>query len=180
VDGVLRDYIGGVCRHINKIFRRNITPDAFLTYDMSQTLSPEEMKQVGSWSKQGGFFDLKWYRGAKEFLFWLRGKSEIHILTAALEQKDATKKFLFPYVEEENIHFVSPSWKAQFKGACLIEDHRETLHHWAEQNPKGHGILIHRPWNAGGPQHPRVSRATCFKHAKHLIETRVAYENGRL
>jgi hypothetical protein len=174
VDGVLRDLIGGFCKHLNSIpggMRRS--PDDFTAYGFSQVLETEEILEFNRWAATGGYSTLRWYRGARELLFWLRGHTDVVALTAAYEDRDATQEFLRGYVDDRNVLFALPQHKHSHKGLALVEDRLETLKEWVETNPSGLGILVDRPWNRDECDHPRIVRGVGFRHIQQIIKTRL-------
>lgn len=179
VDGVLRDFVGGLCGHLNGLHKTRRSPDDFREYALSRTLDEREMLAWEAWSKGGGYLALKWHRGAREFLFWLRGRAQVVALTAAYEDQDATRAFLAPYFPPSHVRFALPEHKSSHRGDVLIEDYARTLEAWVEDNPEGLGVLINRPWNLEVEvDHPRIVRATNYRHAKHLLTTRLALKES--
>lgn len=154
VDGVLADYIAGVCKHLQAAGHTYITPDTFNSWDLNSALTQEQISVMDRGTHSAGFCRaLKWYRGAARFLVQLKRLGTVHALTAPLHTSphwlDERVEWLAPFIPAEDIIFSRTQDKHLHTGSLLIEDRAETLNAWCASHTQGKGILLHRPWNAG-------------------------------
>lgn len=177
-DGVLADFVGGLCSELAaRGFSR--TAEEFKHWDLSLTLSPEELRAMHDIMSAPGFcHSLPWYEGARKFLSELALLGEAHALTAPFRNGASWMHERMSWLSSElpvdRVHFVSGKYKHLVRAHVLIEDHPKTGHDWCEANPDGVAILIDRPWNRAGASewhaHRNMYRAESFERALQIVE----------
>lgn len=152
VDGVLADFIGGVC---NELTRRGYgrTPEDFRHFELKASLPPDELRSAFQIMSEPGFcHSLDWYRGAQGFLAALSQFGEVHAVTAPLLNSPSwmheRMSWLSSNIDSERVHFVAGKYKHLIRGDVLIEDHPGNAREWLDANPGHTAILIDRPWNS--------------------------------
>lgn len=181
VDGVLADFIGGVCYGLQrKGF--SYTAHDVRSWDLKHTFSDEALACFNEFGNQKGFCkSLRWYRGGKKFLRELEALAEVHAVTAPLSTNthwmSERAAWLRPTIPVERVHFTAGKYKHMVRGDILIEDHPTTAAQWCKANPKGIAILMDRPWNQPEAkeyvEHRRVLRAKDFEEASRIVAARV-------
>lgn len=180
VDGVLVDFVGGVCSDLRKS-GENVWPSHVKSWELSHTFSDRALGLFGSHSKRKGFcYELEWYKGALGFLAALRRLGDVHAVTAPLytsehwmaERMKSLGDMAFTH---DHVHFTAGRFKHLVRGDVLIEDHPKTAADWCRVNKRGHAILIDRPWNQPiakeYDKHPRVIRVCSYDQAVRAIES---------
>lgn len=177
VDGVLADFVGGLCIELGaRGFRR--APDDVRHWELAKSFSDEELRAAHEIMASPGFCHaLEWYEGARDFLRALRGEGEVHAVTAPFRSSSSWMHerygWLSSEVQGDRVHFVSGKYKHLLRGDVLVEDHPGTARAWCEVNESGVAILIDRPWNRPGADefwpHSRMFRAQSYGEALHLL-----------
>ncbi len=177
VDGVLADFIGGLC---GELCARGVqkTPDNIKHWDLGLSLSESEMRHVHEIMCAPGFVhSLEWYEGAKDFVRELAREGDVHAVTAPFRSSPSWMHerlgWLTSEIAGDRVHFVSGKYKHLMRGDVLVEDHPKTAHDWCEANPSGIAVLIDRPWNRPGAHewhmHSRMYRVRSFEEALQAI-----------
>jgi len=180
-DGVLADFIGGLCRDLTvRGYPR--TEKDITSWELKHSLPAEEQRECLSIMAVPGFCHaLAWYEGAREFLAALVHETELHVLTAPFEGSSTwmteRKAWLGAHVSRDRVHFIDGKWKHIVSGDVLVEDHPGNAAKWLDANPGGIAVLIDRPWNspsaAEWSMHPRMYRVTSFTEALRIIRETV-------
>lgn len=176
-DGVLADFVGGLCRDLTtRGFPR--TEKDITSWELRHSLPEEEQRASMQIMAVPGFcHGLAWYEGARDFLRKLAAETELHVLTAPFEGSETwmaeRKAWLASDVPRDQVHFISGKWKHLVQGDVLIEDHPGNAVAWLDANPLGVAILIDRPWNspkaAEWSMHPRMYRVDSFDEALRIV-----------
>lgn len=173
VDGVLADFVGGLCRELAV---RGIakTPEDVKHWELAESFSAEELRASLEIMGSPGFcHSLEWYAGAREFLVSLADLGEVHALTAPFRNGPSWMHermgWLSGAVASDRVHFVSGKYKHMVRGDVLIEDHPGNAAAWLDEHPRGTAILIDRPWNSPSAKeywpHSRMIRVHSFSEA---------------
>lgn len=151
-DGVLADFVGGVCREVNKTIPERVhqfKPKDFTEWDIGRLL-PSYWK--GIVSRPGFCYGLEPYPDAKEGMKTLLDSGAKAIVVTSPWTSDSWISERIEWlrchfsIDRTNIIFADSGHKALIKGDFLIEDNLPTLQDWSREN-KGYGYLIDRPWN---------------------------------
>lgn len=177
VDGVLADFVGGLCLELRaRGFDRK--PEDVKHWDLSLSFSEAEMRAAHDIMCTPSFVHgLDWYEGAREFVRELRLEGEVHAVTAPFRSSASWMYerlcWLSSEIPGERIHFVSGKYKSLVRGDVLVEDHPKTAHDWCEANPQGIAVLIDRPWNSPSAaewhMHSRMYRVRSYDEALQAI-----------
>lgn len=171
-DGVLCDFVGGMCEELNHHGFRYV-PEDFKEFRMEKFLTPNARMVFDFAFGCSGFCEgLEWYPGAKEFLKALRLHT-VHIVTAPgrCETWDEERRnWLKGHVNPEDIAFCHASFKPRISGDILIEDNADTGLAWLQENPSGILLLIDRPWNRSIEVRERAHRVYGYSQALYLID----------
>lgn len=182
VDGVLADFVGGLCRELNAMgYRRR--PEDFRHWCLNRTLPPGELGDADGVAKTWRFcLNLEWYEGAIAFVKALQSAGEVTAVTAPYagstywmhERAD----WLTPVISPRDVVFTYGERKRDIRGDVLIEDHPGNASAWLNANPEGFAILIDRPWNQESAQefqhHERMVRARSYKEALFHVQLRAS------
>ncbi len=167
VDGVLADLVthlrteAGITSEVN-------------TMDFRDCLTDLELLQVETASKRRGFCStIPWYNGAKDFLRELQCLGHVYAVTAPWRADTwayERKEWLAGYIYENHVLSVPTLAKHLVSGDILVEDNPATIGDWLHSNPRGHAILIDRPYNQGMSFSPRMYRAVTYGAAIQIIQ----------
>lgn len=179
-DGVVADFIGGVCAGLKaRGFER--TPEDVKHWALEHSFTEEETRATYELMKEPGFcHELEWYEGARDFLRDLLREGEVHVVTAPfrdgtswMNERLAWLSSEMPGAAGDRVHFIQGKHKHIVRGDVLIEDHPMTAHDWLVANPDGIAILIDRPWNRPGAAewhaHARMYRVRSFDEALRVV-----------
>lgn len=170
VDGVLADFVGGLCRALAP-HGHDVLPEDVRAWDLTQALPAPAARCVPKILSNPGFASgLAWYHGAREFLAECR---DPWIVTAPYT-KSATwvserLAWLVPAVSPHRVIFADGRAKPRVHGDVLIEDNAETAHAWAARHPEGLALVLARPWNADMQGALNVHRVRDFDEARRAI-----------
>lgn len=173
VDGVLADFIGHVCTHVNENqVRPEVSPASFTSFDLESGLTGPQMALAKALIGEPGFCStVPWYEGSKDFFWYLCATFDTYAITAPWPSDTwcaERLQWLKSYLPREDVIFASSKGKANVCGDVMIEDNADTLEKWVERWG-GSGILIDRPWNKSC-DHPFVMRVKDYAEARHLLE----------
>ncbi len=167
IDGVLADLVthlrteAGITSEVN-------------TMDFRDCLTDLELLQVEVLSKKRGFCRaIPWYPGAKDFLKDLQCLGRVYAVTApwrADTWAHERREWLAGHIHENHVLSVPTGAKHMVSGDILIEDNPETIGDWLHGNPRGHAILIDRPYNQVATYSSRVYRAVTYGQAIQLVQ----------
>jgi 5'(3')-deoxyribonucleotidase len=150
VDGVLADFIGGLCKGSGGLYR-HITPEKVTSYDFEDCLP---FAVVEDWRHQmlmdGFALSLPVYPQAREQVqtYLDSGYDVVYVTkpyrpsrTWAYDRLEWLDKYMpkAPVVMTGHKHLI--------KGDILVEDHPGNLAEWLDHHPTGMGVLVDRPWN---------------------------------
>lgn len=178
VDGVLADFVGGLCKEL-ALRGYSKAPEDITHWELAESFSPEEMRAALEIMSSPGFcHGLEWYEGARDFVRALEDQGQVHAVTAPvrsgcswMHERLGWLSSVFP---GDHVHFVSGKYKHLVRGDVLIEDHPANARAWVEAHPDGIAILIDRPWNS--PQakefwpHVRMFRVRSFDEALQVLK----------
>lgn len=177
VDGVLADFVGGLCRDLTaRGFPR--TPDDIRHWELRDTLPANELRECHEIMATPGFcHGLPWYEGARDFVRTVRDEHELHILTAPFDGSETWMRervaWLANDVPRDRVHFMSGKWKHLVAGDVLVEDHPLNAAAWLDANPRGIAALVDRPWNKPASNqwawHSRMYRVANFEDALRVV-----------
>ncbi len=159
VDGVLADFIGGICRLVNDCQSRGnpkISPSDINQHDFMSVLNREQLSIVETWAHQDGFCsDLDWYPAAKVLVRCLQDVGEVYAVTTPWECPtwyEERVEWLSRYIPKNRVIFTHS--KELVRGDVLIEDSAVNLDKWIDSNDGRAAVLFDRPWNQAVTQWP--------------------------
>lgn len=148
VDGVLADFVAAVCRNL----KGDLDPEDFKEPSMLDAMDQEDKKRFELLSKRDGFCStIRPYPGAKSFLKMLE---DVHIVTKPWNSPTWSwerSRWLEEHFGIDKSKIIFTGLKHMVHGDVLIEDNADNLNQWSEENPRGAGILLDRPWNRDHP-----------------------------
>ncbi len=146
VDGVIADLVGDLCRELRASgYKRE--PEDFTSYEFSSVLPRDEAAVAhGAMIRPGFVQTMSWYPGAKAFVKALQSVAKVVAVTKpfpagptwAYERAIWLKGHIDTVIQTEH--------KELIPGDILIEDYWLNAQKWQTAHPKGHAILIERPW----------------------------------
>lgn len=169
VDGVICDFVGGLCARLEEYgYKRG--PDDFFTYNIGEcNFTEPELAIINAASREAGFCkNLPWYEDGREFLHGLGVYGVVYAITAPWRSNtwDSERRaWLSSYLSPERVLSVAGDSKRLITGDVLIEDRAPTVHQWLGCHKNGRGILIDRPWNRNTDEHPRMTRVESYDEA---------------
>ena len=168
VDGILADFIGGICLCIPWW-----QPERFTHFDMSPHMTPEEISFFNEAYNSPGFcVGLDWYKGAKGMLESVKLMARVVALTAPGPSNTwhaERIEWLRGSIHPKDIIFADSKHKPLIRGDILIEDRLETANDWSKANPDGVALLIDRPWNRGVVT-GKVNRMNAYHEVVDFVE----------
>ena len=177
-DGVLADFVGGLCVELAaRGFRK--TPEDVKHWELAESFNEDELRASLEIMGSPGFcHSLEWYDGAREFAAGLAKIGQVHAVTAPFRNGPSWMHerlgWLSPHVASDRVHFVSGKYKHLVRGDALIEDHPANAVEWLEAHPEGIAILIDRPWNSPAAKefwpHSRMFRVRSFGEALQALK----------
>jgi len=155
VDGVLGDFHGAANKLIFDLFKLDIKPEKFITWDVTDVLESKEMKDDLNHeiTKPGFCSSIEPYQEAMEAVRQLReiGTCEIVFVTSPnkngiqwVHERDAWLIKHFEAKYEEIIHVYN---KRLVSGNLLIDDKPKNIEEWTTANPQGKALLWDQPYN---------------------------------
>jgi|ERR1700722_4290093 len=164
-DGVLADFIGGMCREL-RAYGFPYTEDSFDCF--SPTMPPAVQEAWDEIYRRPGFcYGLDWYPGAKDFFLELQRLDKVIVVTAPGPGSTwhyERQEWLSGVVHSRDVVFCDASVKPLLLGRLLVEDRAETVEHWG-----GASILIDRPWNRVLKSTPMCTRSYSYDGALERI-----------
>lgn len=146
VDGVLADFVGGVCTWL-KAHGLMMCPADFrgpIRNHLPGELCERLAQHVGFASS------LEWYQDAIAFAAELKATTDCVVVTApwtgATWAAERTA-WLDRVFEPHDIIFAHGKQKHRVRGDILIEDTLATCIDWKMAHPEGKALLMDRPWN---------------------------------
>ncbi len=167
VDGVLADFVGGVCARVNETIPKIVhqfKPTDFKEWDIGKLL-PSYWK--GIVSKPGFCYNLEPYPDAKEGMkALLDSGAKIVVVTSPWHSETWISEriewlALHMKISRQDVIFAEGKHKALIKGDFLIEDSLENAQAW-NRNQSGYAHLVNRPWNQDTTL---LERVDSFSHA---------------
>jgi len=169
IDGVIADFYTGFASYLNKNVNAGLDltngPDNYNLHLWGHNLPKDVVnKQIPEWILNGGYANMSIFPGAKEFVYKLMDKYDVHIVTARVgdftfdlsgKTQETIKRDTFGWLKKHGI----PSNKLFFehkktdfcqknKVPILIEDKLETVIGSANKGVRS--ILMDRSWNQDG------------------------------
>lgn len=150
-DGPLAEFAKGFCEGLTaRGFPRH--ESTIQHWDLSASLGREEAAIADEVIGAPGFcYDLEWVPGAKSVVRALRALGADAVCVTSpyhsrtwIEERRAWLSELFT---SDDVLFVKSARKYLIAADLLIEDHPGIAAAWLDAHPKGHAILVDRPWN---------------------------------
>jgi len=166
IDGVIADFYSGFGGHLNKKLNAGLNlnkgPTNYSLHEWGHNISREVIdKEIPKWVLDGGYANMPIFPKAKEFVYKLMDKYDVHIVTARVGDflcylsggvKDTIKRDTFKWLKKHGI----PSDKLFFEhdkvNFCqknrvpiVIEDKLPTVIDGADEGIRC--ILMDRSWN---------------------------------
>lgn len=153
IDGVVGDFVGMICKHINRRFNTHYDESSFTSWELRAALAPAENEWIGAYlTNHNAAAEIEWYPGAKDFVHELQQLGEVLALTAPYQSNT-----MWPYERQQwckreglPVLSVPGEYKHLVQGDYLIEDKLMTVDQWGTYRPGA--ILLDRPWN----QDPKI------------------------
>lgn len=162
MDGVITDFVGGVCRAFNK---PNPYPKETRDYSFWNAWPEISFKDVNAICNQEFWHNLEWAHDGREILDAIRktlGLEKVYFVTyPMLNIESPTGKWLWvrdnlPIYLKHTIITQAPKSLLAKSDTLLIDDKDENVEEFVKAG--GYGILINRPWNKG------------YERADHTVE----------
>lgn len=149
VDEVLADFQTPAFEVIRRITGRSYKPEDFVTWDIFDVLSDEEMKAVGDALEAPGFCSsLKPTPGAVEALWEIREYAEVYVVTSPQHNRHwvyERTEWLREHFRIDKAHIIHTAAKYLVRGEVFLDDKPEHVANWSKENPDGHALLWHIP-----------------------------------
>lgn len=146
-DEVLAEFLGGLCKELNRVFKSNLKKEDFSQWDLEDVLEPKMLEYV--YNNPDIFERLDVIKDAQKYLKLLSNDYDIYIVTAAYWNTVTFKvnwiKKHFPFIPEENI-IISRS-KFMVRGDIIIDDNTKTMEDCLRYNQLIQPILMSAPHN---------------------------------